>query len=225
MKARFMTKTALSALALAFAGALPGVAQQTASPAAVPAVNKVKASAVEKAFMNQMAGVVQASLKAGALDMKAVTEILNAAVKAGVSDQVMGSLVSMAAGAFPGSAPAVASAAVKSYGTQVTEANVRNVIASAVAVQPHPYASVSPISEAVTKALGSSMVANAVPGIAVGVAAQTPDNPLCKGVTTQTSGLVRPGEEASGGALVLPGGLPVGGSATSPAPISNPAGN
>lgn len=223
MKARFMTKTALSALALAFAGALPGVAQQTASPAAVPAVNKVKASAVES-FMNQMAGVVQASLKAGALDMKAVTEILNAAVKAGVSDQVMGSLVSMAAGAFPGSAPAVASAAVKSYGTQVTEANVRNVIASAVAVQPHPYASVSPISEAVTKALGSSMVANAVPGIAVGVAAQTPDNPL-QGVTTQTSGLVRPGEEASGGALVLPGGLPVGGSATSPAPISNPAGN
>lgn len=220
MKARFMTKTALSALALAFAGALPGVAQQTASPAAFRLVNKVKASAVEKAFMNQMAGVVQASLKAGALDMKAVTEIL----KAGVSDQVMGSLVSMAAGAFPGSAPAVASAAVKSYGTQVTEANVRNVIASAVAVQPHPYASVSPISEAVTKALGSSMVANAVPGIAVGVAAQTPDNPL-QGVTTQTSGLVRPGEEASGGALVLPGGLPVGGSATSPAPISNPAGN
>lgn len=223
MKARFMTKTALSALALAFAGALPGVAQQTASPAAFRLVNKVKASAVE-GFLNQMAGVVQASLKAGALDMKAVTEILNAAVKAGVSDQVMGSLVSMAAGAFPGSAPAVASAAVKSYGTQVTEANVRNVIASAVAVQPHPYASVSPISEAVTKALGSSMVANAVPGIAVGVAAQTPDNPL-QGVTTQTSGLVRPGEEASGGALVLPGGLPVGGSATSPAPISNPAGN
>ena len=159
MKARFMTKTALSALALAFAGALPGVAQQTASPA--PFRLLIKASAVEKAFMNQMAGVVQASLKAGALDMKAVTEILNAAVKAGVSDQVMGSLVSMAAGAFPGSAPAVASAAVKSYGTQVTEANVRNVIASAVAVQPHPYASVSPISEAVTKALGSSMVANA----------------------------------------------------------------
>ena len=221
MKARFMTKTALSALALAFAGALPGVAQQTASPAAFRLVNKVKASAV-KGFYES--GVVQASLKAGALDMKAVTEILNAAVKAGVSDQVMGSLVSMAAGAFPGSAPAVASAAVKSYGTQVTEANVRNVIASAVAVQPHPYASVSPISEAVTKALGSSMVANAVPGIAVGVAAQTPDNPL-QGVTTQTSGLVRPGEEASGGALVLPGGLPVGGSATSPAPISNPAGN
>lgn len=225
MKARFMTKTALSALALAFAGALPGVAQQTASPAAVPAVNKVKASAVEKAFMNQMAGVVQASLKAGALDMKAVTEILNAAVKAGVSDQVMGSLVSMAAGAFPGSAPAVASAAVKSYGTQVTEANVRNVIASCCGCAAPPVcASVSPISEAVTKALGSSMVANAVPGIAVGVAAQTPDNPL-QGVTTQTSGLVRPGEEASGGALVLPGGLPVGGSATSPAPISNPAGN
>lgn len=113
MKARFMTKTALSALALAFAGALPGGSANCFS-GSLPAVNKVKASAVEKAFMNQMAGVVQASLKAGALDMKAVTEILNAAVKAGVSDQVMGSLVSMAAGAFPGSAPAVASAAVKS---------------------------------------------------------------------------------------------------------------
>ncbi len=37
MKARFMTKTALSALALAFAGTLPGVAQQAASPAAAPA--------------------------------------------------------------------------------------------------------------------------------------------------------------------------------------------
>ena len=97
------------------------------------------------------------------------------------------------------------------------------MIASAVAVQPHPYASVSPISEAVTKALGSSMVANAVPGIAVGVAAQTPDNPLQDHLVPK--GLVRPGEEASGGALVLPGGLPVGGSATSPAPISNPAGN
>lgn len=144
MKARFMTKTALSALALAFAGALPGGSANCFSGSRSGCVNKVKASAVEKAFMNQMAGVVQASLKAGALDMKAVTEILNAAVKAGVSDQVMGSLVSMAAGAFPGSAPAVASAAVKSYGTQVTEANVRNVIASAVAVQPHPYASVSP---------------------------------------------------------------------------------
>lgn len=224
MKARFMTKAALSALALAFAGTLPGVAQQTASPAAVPAVNKVKASAAEKAFMKKMAGVVQAGLKAGALDMKAVTEILNAAAKDGVSDQVMGSMVSMAAGAFPDSAPAIASAAVQSYGTQVTEAHVRNVIASAVAVQPHPYASVSPISEAVTKALGNSMVANAVPSIAVSVAAQTPDNPL-QGVTTQAHGLVKPGEEASGGALVLPGGLPVGGTPTSPSPVSNPAGN
>lgn len=219
MKARFTTKAALSALALAFAGALPGVAQQTASPAAVPAVNKVKVSSVEKAFMNKMAGVVQAGLKSGALDMKAFADVLNAAVKAGVSDQVVGSMVSMAAGAFPNNAPAVASAAVQSYGTRVTEAHVRNVIASAVAVQPHPYASVSPISEAVTRALGNSLVANAVPSIAVGVASQTPDNPL-QGVTTQTHGLVRPGEEASGGALVLPGGTP-----TSPSPVSNPAGN
>ncbi len=224
MKARFMTKTALSALALAFAGTLPGVAQQAASPAAAPAVNKVKASASDKAFMKKMAGVVQAGLKAGALDMKAVAEVLNAAVKAGVSDSAMGSMVSMAAGAFPADSPAIASSAVRSYGTQVTEAQVRNIVASAVAVQPHPYASVSPICEAVTKALGNSMVANTVPSIAVSVAAATPDNPL-QGVTTQANGLVKPGEEASGGALVLPGGLPVGGTPTSPSPVSNPAGN
>lgn len=224
MKARFMTKTALSALALAFAGTLPGVAQQAASPAAAPAVNKVKASASDKAFMKKMAGVVQAGLKAGALDMKAVAEVLNAAVKAGVSDSAMGSMVSMAAGAFPADSPAIASSAVRSYGTQVTEAQVRNIVASAVAVQPHPYASVSPICEAVTKALGNSMVANTIPSIAVSVAAATPDNPL-QGVTTQSSGLVKPGEEASGGALVLPGGLPVGGTPTSPSPVSNPAGN
>ena len=42
MKARFVTKAALSALALAFAGTLPGVAQQTAAPA----VDSVKASAL-----------------------------------------------------------------------------------------------------------------------------------------------------------------------------------
>ncbi|WP_290565673.1 hypothetical protein [Akkermansia sp.] len=219
-----MTKTALCALALAFAGTLPGVAQQAASPAAAPAVNKVKASASDKAFMQKMAGVVQAGLKAGALDMKAVAEVLNAAVKAGVSDSAMGSMVSMAAGAFPADSPAIASSAVRSYGTQVTVAEVRNIVASAVAVQPKPYASVSPICEAVTKALGNSMVANAVPSIAVSVAAATPDNPL-QGVTTQANGLVKPGEEASGGALLLPGGLPVGGTPTSPSPVSNPAGN
>lgn len=224
MKVRFMTKTVLSALALAFAGALPGVAQQAASPAAAPAVNKVKVSASDKAFMKKMAGVVQAGLKAGALDMKAVAEVLNAAVKAGVSDSVMGSMVSIAAGAFPADSPAIASSAVRSYGAQVTEAQVRNIVASAVAAQPHPYASVSPICEAVTKALGNSMVANAVPSIAVSVAAATSDNPL-QSVTTQANGLVKPGEEASDGALVLPGGLPVGGTPTSPSPVSNPAGN
>ena len=219
-----MTKTALSALALAFAGTLPCVAQQTASPAAVPAVTKVKLSTSDKAFMKKMADVVQAGLKAGALDMKAVAGILNAAAKAGVSDAAMGSMVSMAAGAFPADAPAIASLAVQSYGTQVTEAHVRNIVASAVAVQPKPYASVSPICEAVTKALGNSMVANAVPAIAVSVAAQTPDNPL-QGVTSQTQSLVKPGEDASGGALVMPGGTPVGGTPTSPSPVSNPAGN
>lgn len=224
MKARFMTKAALSALALAFAGTLPGVAQQTASPAAVPAVNKVKASDVEKAFMKKMAGVVQDGLKAGALDMKAMKDVMNAAAKAGVSDSVMGSMVSMAAGAFPASAPAIAAAAVQSYGPQVTEGQVRTVISSAVAAQPKPYASVSPIAEAVQNALGSSPVANSVSSIAVGVAAQTPDNPL-QGVTTQAQGLVKPGEETSGGSLVLPGGTPVGGTPTSPSPVSDPAGN
>ena len=88
MKARFVTKAALSALTLAFAGTLPGMAQQTASPAAAPAADSVKASAVERAFMKKMADIVQAGLKAGALDMKAVSGVLNDAAKAGVSDHV-----------------------------------------------------------------------------------------------------------------------------------------
>ena len=224
MKARFVTKAALSALALAFAGTLPGMAQQTASPAAAPAVDQVKASAVEKAFMKKMADIVQAGLKAGALDMKAVSGVLNDAAKAGVSDHVMGAMVSMAAGAFPSNAPAVASAAVRSYGSNIREGHVRNVIASAVSSQSNPYASVAPISEAVEKALGNSPVAGTVPSIAVAVAAQTPDNPL-SGVTVQEHGLVKPVEDVAGGSLVLPGGLPVGGTPTSPAPVSNPAGN
>ncbi len=224
MKARFTTKVALSALVIAFAGALPGVAQQTASPAAVPAADQVKASAVEKAFMKKMADIVQSGLRAGALDMAAVTEVLNDAARSGVSDPVMASMVSMVAGAFPENAPAVAAAAVRSYGDKVTEAQVRNVVASAVSAQPRPYASVAPISEAVEKALGNSPIAKTVPSIAVGVANQTPDNPL-SGVTTQERGLVRPGEDVPGGSLVLPGGLPVGGTPTGPAPVSNPAGN
>lgn len=213
MKARFVTKAALSALALAFAGALPGVAQQTAAPA----VDSVKASAVEKVFIVKMADIVQAGLKAGALDVKAVSGVLNEAVKADVSDRVMGAMVSMAAGAFPSSAPAVASAAVRSYGSNIREGHVRNVIASAVSSQSNPYASVAPISEAVEKVLGNSPVAAAVSSIAVDVAAQTPDNPL--------SGETVPDEGISEGSLVLPGGLPVGGTPTSPAPVSNPAGN
>lgn len=223
MKARFVTKAALSALTLAFAGTLPGMAQQTASPAAAPAVDQVKASAVERAFMKKMADIVQAGLKAGAL-VKAVSGVLNDAAKAGVSDHVMGAMVSMAAGAFPSNAPAVASAAVRSYGPGVKEEQVRNVIASAVSSQPHPYASVAPISEAVEKALGNSPVAGTVPSIAVAVAAQTPDNPL-PGVTVQEHGLVKTVEDVAEGSLVLPGGLPEGGTPTSPAPVSNPAGN
>lgn len=224
MKARFITKTALSALALAFAGTLPCVAQQTASPVAVQAAAKVKATAAEKGLMQKMASVVQAGQKSGSLDMKAVRKVLNEAANAHVSDPVMGSMVAMAAGAFPANAPQIASAAVQSYGTGVTEAHVRNIVASAVSVQPKPYASVSPICEAVTRALGNSMVANTVPSIAVSVAAQTPDNPL-QGVTTQTQGLVKPGEDTSGGSLVLPGGTPIGGTPTSPSPVSDPAGN
>lgn len=57
--------------------------------------------------------------------------VLNEAVKADVSDRVMGAMVSMAAGAFPSSAPAVASAAVRSYGSNIREGHVRNVIAPA----------------------------------------------------------------------------------------------
>ena len=199
MKARFVTKAALSALALAFAGALPGVAQQTAAPA----VDSVKASAVEKVFIVKMADIVQAGLKAGALDVKAVSGVLNEAVKADVSDRVMGAMVSMAAGAFPSSAPAVASAAVRSYGSNIREGHVRNVIASAVSSQSNPYASVAPISEAVEKVLGNSPVAAAVSSIAVDVAAQTPDNPL-SGETVQGSGLASPYEGISEGSLVLP---------------------
>lgn len=220
MEARFVTKAALSALVLAFAGTLPGVAQQTAAPA----VDSVKASAVEKVFIVKMADIVQAGLKAGALDVKAVSGVLNEAVKADVSDRVMGAMVSMAAGAFPSSAPAVASAAVRSYGSNIREGHVRNVIASAVSSQSNPYASVAPISEAVEKVLGNSPVAAAVSSIAVDVAAQTPDNPL-SGETVQGSGLASPDEGISEGSLVLPGGLPVGGTPTSPAPVSNPAGN
>lgn len=224
MKTRFLTKAALSALALTFAGALPSVAQQTVSPAAAPAVATVKATPAEKAFMQKMAGIVQAGQKSGSLDMKAVAALLDGAAKAGVSEPVMGAMVSMAAGAFPAQAPTIAAAAVKSYGPQVTESQVRNVISSAVAVQPKPYASVTPIAEAVTRVLGNSPVASTVPSIAVSVASATPDNPL-QGVTTQTQGLTRPGEDSAGGAMVLPGGISVGGTPTSADPVSNPAGN
>lgn len=226
MKARFTTKAALCALAFMFAGALSGVAQQTVSPAAASVAATVKASPAEKGFMQKMAGIVQAGQKSGSLDMKAVSALLDSAAKARVSDPVMGAMVAMAAGTFPSQAPQIAAAAVKSYGPRVTEAQVRNVVASTVAVQPKPYASVSPICAAVTKALGNnSLVANTVPAIAVSVASQTPDNPL-QGVTTQTQGtLAKPGEDSSGGALVLPGGISVGGTPTSADPVSDPAGN
>ena len=101
MKARSITKTALSVLVLAFAGTLSGVAQQAASPSAAPAVDHVKASAAEKVFIQKMAATVEAGRRSGALDMKAVSAVLDSAVKAGVSDAVMAQMVSMAAGAFP----------------------------------------------------------------------------------------------------------------------------
>lgn len=121
MKARSITKTALSVLVLAFAGTLSGVAQQAASPSAAPAVDDVKASAAEKVFIQKMAATVEAGRRSGALDMKAVSALLDSAVKAGVSDAVMAQMVSMAAGAFPVNAPQVASAAVKSYGSQCAQ--------------------------------------------------------------------------------------------------------
>ena len=104
MKARSITKTALSVLVLAFAGTLSGVAQQAASPSAAPAVDHVKASAAEKVFIQKMAATVEAGRRSGALDMKAVSAVLDSAVKAGVSDAVMAQMVSMAAGA-PWSSP------------------------------------------------------------------------------------------------------------------------
>ncbi len=147
--------------------------------------------------------------------MKAVSAVLDSAVKAGVSDAVMAQMVSMAAGLFrlmpPGGFRCRQELWNQGYGSQCAQYRICRR-----SVQPKPYASVSPICAAVTRALGHSPVAMTVPSIAVEVAAKTPDNPL-QGLT--------PGEDASAGALVMPGGIPVGGTPTSPAPVSNPSGN
>lgn len=225
MKARSITKTALSVLVFAFAGTLSGVAQQVASPSAAPAVDHVKASAAEKVFIQRMAAAVEAGRKSGSLDMKAVSAILGSAVKAGVSDAVMAQMVSMAAEAFPVNAPPSGfrcrqELRLQGYGSPGAQYRICRRFRSAQALR-------FCFSDLRSGDQGSGSFPrgdDTMPSIAVEVAAGTPDNPL-QGVTTQTRGIVQPGEDAAGGALVMPGGVPVGGTPTSPAPVSNPSGN
>lgn len=225
MKTRAITKMAFGALSLALIGAVPCIAQQVVSSTVVQAVDMSKTTPTEKTLLKKMEDIVQASRKAGVLDMKSVTDVLNSAAKSNVSDSVMGALVAMAAGAFPEKAPEVAAAATRSYGDQVKENHVRAIIASAAGAQERPYAAVTPISEAVEKALGNSPVAKQVPTITVEVAQQASDNPL-NNVTAGGESSNQPGDSAAGGAMMLPGSdLPIGGTPFSPNPVSNPAGN
>lgn len=224
MKARFITNAALSVSALVFAAALPAAAQQAKSPAPAPAASSAKAASAEKAFVQKMDKVVQDGKKAGALNMDAVSKVFSDAAKLPVSDATMGKLVSMVSSAFPSEAPQVAAAAVKGYGSNVSESQVRNVVASAVSVQPKPYASVAPICDAVDKALtsnGASAVAS-MPHIATSVAEATPDNPLnaveVRASTADTHHENIAAHEVGGGSLVMPGGIPVGATPTSADP-------
>lgn len=231
MKARFLNKMALSAFILASAGALPSVAQQAASPAAVPAVKAVQMTAAEKALLAGMNKVVKDGQRTGALNMRAVDAVFAQASAAGVSEPVMARLVSMPAGAFPAFAPQIAAAAVKSYSGCASESQVRAIIAAAVEVQAKPYASVAPICEAVQNVLGDCPVAERLPSMAVEIAKAAPDNPFnpVSGRPSSPSdampGKDNPGDFAAGGSLVLPGGTPIGGTPTSPEPVSNPSGN
>ncbi len=215
MKARFVSKAALCVSALMVATAIPVMAQQPASPAAPAAADSVKMTKKEKSLVQKMDAIVQKAKKSGILDMKAVSAVLNAAAKTPVSDAVMNKLVSMAAAVSPADAPQVAAAAVKAHGSNVTKAQVQNVVSSAVTVQPQPFASVEPICAAVKQALGDSPVAVDVPEIAIIVANGTRDNPLLGG----TAGA------STGGALVDPeGGDPVGTLTPPASPVSNPVG-
>lgn len=228
MKARFGSQMLLCTFCLAFAGMFPGVAQGAADLASRPntPVNQSdKPTKAESALIQKMTAIVQAGQKAGALNVSAVAAVFAEAAKMKVTDTVMAQLVAIPVAAFPANAPQVAAAAVKSYGAGVTTEQVRNIVKSAVAAHPHPYASVAPIAAEVTKVLGDSPVAAEMKGIAVEIAGMTPDNPL-EPVTIQEDGLTKEsGDDEAGGALVLPGGTPIGGTPTSPEPVSNPSGN
>lgn len=228
MKARFGSQMLLCTFCLAFAGMFSGVAQggdrmilsSDAQPTAAKEPTKAEAALIQK-----MVAIVQAGQKAGALNVAAVAAVFAEAAKINVTDVVMAKLVAIPVAAFPANAPQVAAAAVKSYGAGVTAAQVRNIVKSAVAAHPHHYASVAPISAEVTKVLGDSPVAAEMQNIAVEIAGLTPDNPL-QPVTILEDGLImESGDEESGGALVLPGGTPIGGTPTSPDPVSDPSGN
>ncbi len=213
MKARFVSKAALCVSALMVATAIPAMAQQPASPAAPAAADSVKMTKKEKSLVQKMDALVQKAKKAGVLDMKAVSAVLDKAAKTPVSDAVMGKLVSMAAGVSPADAPQVAAAAVKAYGANVTKAQVQNVVNSAVSVQPQPFASVEPVCAAVKQALADSPVAADMSAIAIATAQTTPDNPLPAGAV----------DTPKGGTLVDPeGGDPVGTLPQPVSPVSNP---
>ncbi len=153
------------------------MAQQAASPAA-PAAQTVQVTKAEAVLLQKMESIVKAAKKAGSLDVKAVSAVLDKAAKTPVSDAVMSKLVALACSAAPEEAPKVAAAAAKAYGPAVTKAQVQNVVAAAVSTQPNHFASVQPICNAVKAALGNSPVADSMGDIAILVAEDTPDNPL-----------------------------------------------
>lgn len=206
MKARFKVSAILSSLLFAFASTMTGVAQQ-ADVSAAPAAQKV--SPAEQALINKMSTVVAAAKKSGKLDMKKASEILKQAGATPVSSEVMGILVGMLAEVAPEEAPQIAAAAAKSYGPNVTKGQIIAIVEAAIKKMSHPFSAVGPVCDAVEKAIAGTPAASEMADVATGVAAQTPDNPL-GAVTTQTTGLVTPGDRAGEGALVKPGGLPIG---------------
>ncbi len=206
MKARFKVSAILGSLLFAFASTMTGVAQQGGAPAA-PAAQKV--SPAEQVLINKMSAVVAAAKKSGKLDMKKASEVLNDAGATPVSSEVMATLVGMLAEVSPEQAPQIAAVAAKSYGPNVTKAQVVAIVQAAIEKVEHPYSHVGSVCDAVENAIAGTPVAKDMADVATDVAAQTPDNPL-GAVTTQTSGLLTPGDHAGEGALVKPGGLPIG---------------
>lgn len=206
MKARFKVSAIIGSLLFAFASTMTGVAQQADAPAAAAAQ---KVSPAEQVLINKMSAVVAAAKKSGKLDMKKASEVLKDAGATPVSSEVMATLVGMLAEVSPEQAPQIAAIAAKSYGPNVTKAQVVAIVQAAVDKMEHPFSSVGPVCDAVENAIAGTPVANDMADVATGVAAQTPDNPLGD-VTTQTSGHVNPSNNASEGAMVKPGGLPIG---------------